>query len=170
MIENLQGLRKKYWDVRTVQERQLLKLLALLLTPVLLYLIVWQPAHTATTKLRASLPSLYIDADRMRSNAEEIDAMRHLAKPALLDAVSLKASVEDSAERYELKEAISTLDLQEPNAVRISFASVSFELWLRWLRALQLEQHIRADSASVAMLPQAGMVKINATLINGAKQ
>jgi type II secretory pathway component PulM len=47
---------------------------------------------------------------------------------------------------------------------------VSFEQWLRWLRALQQEQHIRADSLSVAMLPQPGMVKISATLINGGNQ
>ena len=96
--------------------------------------------------------------------------LRHRPKPALLDAVALKSAIEDSALRHNLREAISTLDLQQPNAVRISFVSVSFEQWLRWLRALQQEQHIRADSVSVATLSQAGMVKVSATLVNGGSQ
>jgi general secretion pathway protein M len=111
-----------------------------------------------------------MEAERLRNQAGEVEMLRHRPKPALLDAVALKSTIEDSALRYNLREAISTIDLQQPNAVRIAFASVSFEQWLRWLRALQQEQHIRADSVSVASLPQVGMVKISATLINGGTQ
>ena len=132
--------------------------------------MLWQPAHNAVQKLRASIPGMYMAADRLRNHASEIEMLRHRPKPALLDAVALKSAIEDSALRHNLRESISTLDLQEPNAVRISFASVSFEQWLRWLRALQQEQHIRADSVSVAMLSQAGMVKVSATLVNGGTQ
>ena len=82
----------------------------------------------------------------------------------------MKNTVEESATRNGIRTAISTLDLQQPNAVRISFASVSFDQWIRWLRALQQEQHIRADSVSVSMLPLPGMVKVSATLINGGNQ
>lgn len=166
----LQIAKKKYWDVRTAQERKILKILAWCLSPILIYILMWQPAHTATAKLSLSVPSMHLEADRMRSNAAEIDTLRHLPKPALLDAAALKSAIEDSATRHGLRETISTLDLQQPNAVRIAMLSVSFEQWLRWVRALQQEQHIRTDSLSVAMLPQAGMVKINATLINGAAQ
>ena len=113
---------------------------------------------------------MHMEAARLRSQSTEVEMLRHRPKPALLDAVAMMSAVEESATRHNLRETIATLDLQQPNAVRISFASVSFEQWLRWLRALQHEQHIRADSVSVAMLPQPGMVKISATLINGASQ
>ena len=170
MKANWLSFKKRYWDARTQQERNVLKLAAWALTPVLLYFGLWQPAHNAVQKLHASVPVMYMEAERLLNNASEVEMLRHRPKPALQDAVAMKATIEDSALRNHLREAISTLDLQEPNAVRIAFASVSFEQWLSWLRILQQEQHIRADSVSVAMLPQAGMVKISATLINGGTQ
>ena len=164
------GFKKQFWDVRTAQERNLLKWLAWLLAPLLLYFVLWQPAHTAVQKLRVSVPQLAMQAERLRNQANEMELLRHRPKPALLDAQAMKAAVEDSAARNSLREAIATLEVQEPNALRIALASVSFEQWLRWLRVLQQEQHIRADSLSVAMLPQPGMVKISATLVNGGTQ
>jgi general secretion pathway protein M len=170
MKTNWLAFKKQYWDARSLQERNVLKLTAWALAPVLVYFVLWQPAHNAVQKLHVSVPAMYMADERLRNHASEVEMLRHRPKPALLDAVALKAAIEDSALRHNLRDAISTLDLQEPNAVRVSFASVSFEQWLRWLRALQQEQHIRADSVSVAMLSQAGMVKISATLINGTTQ
>lgn len=164
------AFKKRNWESRTVQERKVLKLAVWVLTPVLVYFVLWQPAHNAVQKLHASVPVMYMEAERLRIQAGEVEMLRHRPRPALLDAIAMKTAIEESASRHSLREAMSTLDLQEPNAVRVSFASVSFELWLRWLRALQQEQHIRADSVSVAVLPQAGMVKISATLINGGTQ
>lgn len=170
MKANWLTFKKRYWDSRPAQEQKVLKLAAWISAPVLVYFVLWLPAHNAVQKLRVSVPVMYMEAERLRNQAGEIEMLRHRPKPALLDAVALKSTIEDSALRHNLREAISTLDLQQPNAVRISLASVSFEQWLRWLRALQQEQHIRADSVSVASLPQAGMVKISATLINGGTQ
>ena len=170
MKANWLTLKKRYWDARSQQERNALKLVAWILAPVLLYFILWQPAHTAVQKLHVTVPQAYMDAERLRTQADEVELLRHRPKPALLDAAAMKSAVEDSATRNSLREAISTLDMQEPNAVRISLASVPFAQWLRWLLALQQEQHIRADSVSVAMLPQPGMVKISATLVNGGAQ
>lgn len=170
MKANWLAFKKSYWDSRTEQERKFLKIAAWVLTPVMIYLLLWQPAHSEVKKLKVSVPSMYKDAERLRSQAEDVEMLRHRPKPALLDAIALKSAVEDSATRNGLRDAISTLDLQQPNAVRISFVAVSFAEWLRWLRTLQQEQHIRADSASVSMLSQPGMVKISATLINGGTQ
>jgi len=170
MKANWLAYKKKYWDVRSVQERNVLKILAAAVTPFVVYFILWQPAHTSVNKLRASVPTLAKDAERMKIQADEVERLRHRPKPALMDAAALKAAVEDSALRNNLGEAISAMTLQEPNAVRITFVSVSFEHWLRWIRSLQQEQQIRAESVSVAMLSQPGMVKISATLVNGGKQ
>jgi len=162
--------KKRNWESRSAQERKVLKLTVWALIPVLIYFVLWQPAHLAVKKLRVSVPLMHMEAERLHTQAGEVEMLRHRPKPAMLDAVAMKSTIEDSASRHSLREAVSTLDLQEPNAVRITFASVSFEQWLRWLRALQQEQHIRADSVSVAVLPQAGMVKISATLVNGGAQ
>jgi general secretion pathway protein M len=152
------------------QEKKALKIGAWVLTPVLIYMVLWQPAHEATQKLHVSLPVLNMAEESLRSYANEIEVLRSKAKPTLLDAALLKSILEESAARNNLREAITTLDLQPPNAVRISFTAVSFDQWLKWLRVLQHEKAIRVDAMSVAKLPQAGMVKISATLINGGKQ
>lgn len=170
MKANWLAFKKRNWESRSLQERKALKLIALILMPVLVYLALWQPAHKAVQRLKENVPVLHMQAEKLRIQAGEVEMLRHRPKPALLDAGAMKTAVEESASRHNLREAISTLDLQEPNALRLSMASVSFEQWLRWLHALQQEQHIRADSVSVAPLPQAGMVKISATLINGGTQ
>jgi type II secretory pathway component PulM len=162
--------KKQNWDSRSLQERRVIKFSAWALAPVLVYFILWQPAHTAVQKLHASVPVMSMEVERLRNQAGEVEMLRHRPKPALLDALAMKSTIEDSASRHNLRESISTLDLQQPNAVRITFSSVSFEQWLRWLKSMQQEQHIRADSVSVVMLPQTGMVKISATLINGGAQ
>jgi general secretion pathway protein M len=164
------AFKNKNWDARSLQERKVMKWIGWILTPVLMYFALWQPAHLAVAKLHAEVPVMHMQVERLRTQASEVESLRHRPKPALLEAVAMKSTVEDSASRHHVRESITTLDLQEPNAVRISFASVSFEQWLHWLRALQQEQHIRTDSVSVAMLPKAGMVKISATLINGGNQ
>ncbi|MBI4938651.1 MAG: type II secretion system protein M [Nitrosomonadales bacterium] len=159
--------KKRHWDSRSARERQTLAFSALLLTPLAVYWLLWQPAHSASEKLRASLPVLRAQAEQMRAQVAEADMLRHRPRPAVLDAGALKLAVEASAARHQMRDALSTLDAQQPGAVRITLASVSFGQWLSWLRDLQQEQHIRAESVAVAALPQTGMVRISATLTNG---
>ncbi len=163
-------IKKRHWDSRTARERQTLALAALVLLPLLAYLLLWQPAHTALTKLRASVPVMRVQTKQLRVQAVEVAMLRHRPHLAVLDASALKSAIEASADRHQMRDALSTLVAQEPNAVRVTLASVSFEQWLRWLRVLQQEQHVRADSVSIAVMPQAGMVKISATLTNGGTQ
>ncbi|MBI5660289.1 MAG: type II secretion system protein M [Nitrosomonadales bacterium] len=164
------GLKKRYWDGRAARERHIIALSALLLSPLIAWWLLWQPAHTASLKLRAGIPVLRVQAEQMRAQVAEAAQLHHRPRPATLDAGALKLAIEASAERHHLRGAVTTLDTIEPRSVRITLASVSFEQWLRWLRDLQREQHIRADSLGIAALPQTGMVKVSATLTNGGAQ
>lgn len=163
-----QELRAKHWHSRPPQDRRALALMALLLLPLIFYFLLWQPAHRAVAKLHESVPALQAQALKLKDQAAEIEALRHRPQLAVLDAATLKSGIEESANKHKLRAAINTLDAQEPNGVRITCDAVSFAAWLAWLRDLQQEQHIRADSISISTLPQAGMVKISATLINGS--
>jgi type II secretory pathway component PulM len=159
--------KQRHWNGRPAAERRILAFFTLILAPVFAYLLLWQPAHRAVAQLQSGISAMRAQAVRMHDQAAEVEALRHQPRPALLDAAALKTAVEESATRYQLHDAVSTLDTQEPNAVRITLASVSFAQWLGWLRDLERGQHIRADSVAIAALPQAGMVKISATLTNG---
>lgn len=165
-----QAFRKRHWDGRAASERRAIALGALVLSPLFAYFLIWQPAHVAGAKMRDSVPAMRAQAEHLRAQAEEAETLRHHPKPAVLDANALKTAVEESAMRHQMREALTSLDVQPPNGVRITLTAVSFEQWLNWLRNLQQEQHIRAESVGIAPLPQTGMVKISATLTNGGAQ
>jgi general secretion pathway protein M len=162
-----QAFIKKHWLSRPSSERQMLAFATAILLPILAYLVLWQPAHTVVKKLNLNLPVMRAQALQLQAQAAEVARLRHLPKPAVLNAQSLKSAIEAALTRYQMRDAISTLDTQEPNAVQISLAAVSFEQWLYFLQELQQEQHVRAESITIAALPQPGMIKISATLSNG---
>ena len=81
MKTNWLMLKKRYWEPRSAQERQLFKLLALGLLPVLVYVILWQPAHDAIQKLKLANPVLQMDVERLRDQANEVEMLRH--RPSL---------------------------------------------------------------------------------------
>ena len=164
------ALKKRYWDSRALRERRALALAAAVLLPLVAYFMLWQPAHSANAKLRSAVPAMRAQAQQLHTQTDEVGMLRHRPHPAVLDAAALKTAVEASAMRLQIRGAITAIEVQEPNAVRITLAAVSFEQWLRWLRVLEQEQLIRAESAGIAALPQSGMVKISATLSNGGAQ
>ncbi|TAJ77824.1 MAG: type II secretion system protein M [Gallionellaceae bacterium] len=165
-----QELRSKHWSGRPAQERRMIVWAAAVLLPVVYYFLLWQPAHRTVAKLHETLPVLQAQAAKLNDEAAEVDALRHRPQLAALDAAALKTSVEESAQRHQLRTAINTLEIQESNGVRVTCDAISFTAWMAWLRDLQQEQHIRADSISISALPQTGMVKISATLSNGNVQ
>ena len=54
--------RKRHWDGRTARERRALALAALVLSPLLAYFLLWQPAHNANARLRATVPAMRVQA------------------------------------------------------------------------------------------------------------
>lgn len=162
-----QELRSKHWNNRPVKEKQIIIWVSALLLPVVFYYLLWQPAHRAVAKLHDTLPVLQAQAAKLQNQATEVEALHHRPQVAALDAQAIKSSIEESATRHQLRASITTLDAQEPNAARIGIDAIGFATWLTWLRELEQEQHIRADAISISALPQAGMVKVSATLTNG---
>jgi general secretion pathway protein M len=158
----------KYWHSRAFRERQLIAIVATVLLPIVFYFLLWQPAHQAVAKLSLSLPALQAQSRILQENAAEVDALRHRPQLAALDPQAFKLNIEQSALKHQLTISISPMGAQDLNGIRIAGDAISFASWLSWLRELQQEQHIRAESVSITALPQPGMVKMSATLTNGA--
>ncbi len=163
----LTALRQQHWDARPLPERRGILIGALFILPLLAYLLLWQPAHNAVGKLQARLPTLRMQTEQMRQAAVKIEELRHRPQLAVMDALAVKAAVEESATRHQLRDALTSIAPQEPNGVRVTLTSVSFEKWLIWLRELQTSQHIRVDSVSITRLAEPGMVAVKATFTNG---
>jgi len=163
-----QEMQTKYWHNRSAQERQMIGVAAMLFVPFVYYFLLWQPAHHALNNLHKTLPKLQAQSLKLTEQASAIEALRHRPPLAPLDASALKASIEESALRLQLLSSLTTLDTQEPNGVRITCEAISFVGWLSLLRDLQQAQQIRTSAISISALPQAGMVKLSATLTNGS--
>lgn len=162
--------KKQSWDSRSAQDRRILTVLAVVLAPLIAYVLLWQPAHTGVARLETSLPLMRFQADWMRRQAEQVDMLQQRAKPSLLNPSEMKTAVERSAEAYQLRSAIESMEGIEPDGLRIAFSAVPYARWLEWARHLQQDQHIRIDTLDVVALHTEGMVKINATLVNGSGQ
>ena len=137
------------------------------LLPLLVYGLLWQPAHQALPKLQTALPLLRAQADQMQALAGQAQSLRQQAQLAVLDSDALKTAVERSAQAANLPLVVVP---GEQNSVRISADSISFAQWLQWQHALETTQHIRVSSAMLVASAEPGMVKVQATLTNGADQ
>ncbi len=161
----LNALHLQHWQARPQNERRAILIGTALVTPLLVYFLLWQPAHDAVAQLHARLPVLRVQVQQMNTASGQIASLRHHPQGVVMNALSVKSAIEESAIRHQL--ALTTITTQEPSGVRITIAAISFEKWLIWLRELQQLQQIRVDSAAITLLTEPGMVAIHATMTNG---
>ena len=160
-------LKTEHWSTLSATEQKTILRGAWILIPLLMYGLLWQPVHQALPKLQSSLPQLRAQADQMHMLAGQAQSLRQQAQLAVLDSDALKIAVEKSAQA----EGLGLLVVPgEQNSVRISVENIAFARWLQWQHALELNQHIRVASAMLVASPEPGMVKVQATLTNGADQ
>jgi general secretion pathway protein M len=160
-------LKARHWDTLSATEQKTVMRGAWLLVPLLMYGLLWQPVHEALPRLQAALPQLRAQADQMQSLAGQAQTLRQQAQLAVLDSDALKIAVERSAQTASLPLLVVPGEL---NSVRVSADNLAFAQWLQWLRTLEQTQHIRVASAMLVASPEPGMVKVQATLTNGADQ
>jgi len=158
-------LKALHWDTLSATEQKTILRGSWVLLPLLMYGLLWQPAHEALPKVQAALPHLRAQADQMQSLAGQAQSLRQKAQLAVLDSDALKTAVEKSAKEANLPLLVVP---GEQNSVRISAESLAFARWLQWQHSLELNQHIRVSTAMLVASPEPGMVKVQATLTNGA--
>jgi len=158
-------LKAEHWNTLSATEQKTVMRGAWVLVPLLMYGLLWQPVHQALPKLQTALPQLRAQADQMQSLAGQAQSLRQQAQLAVLDSDTLRIAVEKSAQIANLPLLVTP---GEQNSVRISAESIAFAQWLQWQLALEQTQHIRVSSAMLVASPEPGMVKVQATLTNGA--
>jgi len=161
----LKALHAQHWQTRALNERRAILIGATLISPLVVYFLLWLPAHEAIRHLHESLPKLRVQVLQMNIASGQIETLRHHPQLVVMNAMAVKSAVEESASRHQL--VLTTITVQEPDGVRLTIATISFEKWLNWLRELQQLQHLRVDSAAITGLTEPGMVAIHATLTNG---
>ena len=165
MKKKISQLKTLHWDTLSATEQKTIMRGAWILVPLLMYGLLWRPAHEALPKLQTALPQLRAQADQMQALAGQAQSLRQQAQLAVLDSDALKIAVEKSATSASLPLLVVP---GEQNSVRVSADNVAFAQWLQWQAALESTQHIRVSSVMLVASPEPGMVKVQATLTNGA--
>lgn len=165
MKKQIARLKTVHWDTLSATEQKTIQRGAWVLLPLLAWGLLWQPAHEALPKLQQTLPQQRAQAEQMQMLAGQVQTLRQRAQLAVLDSDALRATVERSAQENNLPLLVTPA---EQNSVRISADSIPFAQWLQWQRTLEQTQHIRVSSAMLVASGQPGIVKVQATLTNGA--
>lgn len=158
------------WAGLSASEQRAVKWCVGIVSPLLFYAMLWQPAHTGVARLQQSVPQLRAQYAQVQAQAVEIQTLRQRAQPAALEGDALKRIVESAAAATGLVFPVMTVELAEKNEVRIRTENIEFVRWLRFLRELENTHHIRVSSLTTSATPTQGMVKISAVLNNGAGQ
>ncbi|TNC96043.1 MAG: proteinral secretion pathway protein M [Gallionellaceae bacterium] len=161
-------LMRSRWAALTASEQNMLKWGAVVVLPILFYLLLWQPAHTNVAKLQTSVPQMRAQLAQVQAQAVEVQTLRQGAHPAVLEGDALRHIVTGAAEAAGWSAPMFVIEQADKQAVRVTAESVEFARWVRFLRELDSAHHIRVDSLTVTPSPTTGMVKISATLTNGA--
>lgn len=161
---------KSRWGVLTASEQNMVKWGAAVVLPILFYLLLWQPAHTNVAKLQSNVPQLRAQLAQIQAQAVEVQTLRQGAHPAVLEGDALRQIVAGAAEAAGWAAPMFVIEQADKQAVRVTAENISFASWIKFLRELDSAHHIRADSLTVTPQPSSGMVKVNATLVNGAPE
>lgn len=152
-----------FWQARNEREKNLLIFCAAFLLAVFLYAYVWLPGEKIRARLRETLPQLRAEAARMTEQAVEIKRLRKTL-PAPGQPQDIKQAIDASAQRHQLHDRVSTLNTDATGKAVLTLNAVAFDAWIRWLDALQNENHLRLVSCRIQVLGEPGMVKVDATL------
>ena len=116
-------LKARHWDTLSATEQKTIMRGSWVLLPLLMYGLLWQPAHQALPRLQAALPHLRAQADQMQTLAGQAQSLRQQAQLAVLDSDALRVAVEKSAKETSLPLLVVPGEL---NSVRISVDNISF--------------------------------------------
>lgn len=154
-----------WWNTRAPRERRVLIAAAILLMLMIL-LSAFDALYSDRSRLLRQRPALLDQRHALQAHAVEIEQLRSrvtvsTGEMALADL--LKRRLESGG----YGGTAARIESQGVEGVVITFPSVAFPDWLRWVVGLR-EQRIRIASCRIEALPTPGMVVIKATFARGA--
>ena len=166
---------KNKWHQLSATDRKIYALLVVLVTVSLLFTMVWMPSQQARNRLSIEIQNKKSQLLQMQAQVKQVNALQGAVKLSHSNPEGLKNAVENSAKMHGLSGRVGQITVlgQEfgnaptniAGAIKITFASVSFDEWIRWINALQLEHKVRLMSCHVVSLAgQSGLVAVEANL------
>jgi general secretion pathway protein M len=163
-IQELRARADAFWQVRTEQERKLLRIGGIVVGLALFYGLLVDPALTGRATLQKSLPLLHQQAAEMQSMAREAQALQsqNTIAPTPMTRDNLNAGL-----------AARGLNPQSLNVTgeyaKLQFTGAQYAGVVAWLDAIRIESRIAVVDASFTAQDAPGVVNASLTLRQGAR-
>lgn len=162
MNEQLAQL-KEWWDTLQPRERTYLSAGAVAVVFVLLYATVWAPLTGSVENLRSTVAKQREDLAWMEQAAGQIKQLQR-SSPQAGRGNSMLATVDQRINAAGLKSALSRMEPEGQDSVKIWLSRGSFDNLITMLGKLEQENGIYVESLSVTTTDDTGRVDARATL------
>jgi len=152
----------RYWSERAPREKAILAAGGAVVLMALLYLLLIEPARSGIARLEHNLPATRAQAARLESLLTEFNSLKSRPQVATISASEARGTLEKSLAAAGLK-ATRVQPLSEGD-LQLSFNSVAYASWTRWLADAERTLGARALSVSATRVDAAGKADIEMVL------
>lgn len=145
---------REFWSARQPRERRVLGLGAVLLLPLLVWLLLIEPAIEGRSHWQQALPKLRSQLAQMRAIASEIAALPASPTPAPAAGLS-RPSLERSLKDKGLEAQNLTVS---DNGMTANFSNVTFAALTEWLQQTQSSDRLVVTEATITARDLPGRV------------
>lgn len=157
---------RAWFDSLGTRERMMLAAGVVLLIPLLVWALLWQPLASSVDRLQGEVAQQRETLAWMQRAAAEVKRLSGsgAAAAAGLGGRSLLAVVDQSARAAGLGSGVKRIEPESADAVRVTLEGVAFDTVLTWLDTLGRDFGVAAGTVSVEREPVPGQVSMRLTL------
>jgi len=157
---SLRDRARRWWQIRTAQERAVTVALAATVVAALLWLSMWQPMQRDIERMTRALAS---DRSALAEARRKTDDIATLARTTpTSDARDARADVDAVLTRAGVKP--TSIDRTDGERLRIGIDNIGFDALVGVLDSLQREARLRAVDLTVTGRVEPGQVRAELTL------
>ncbi|SDG96110.1 MULTISPECIES: type II secretion system protein GspM [unclassified Duganella] len=163
-IQTLRARADAFWQVRTAQERKLLRIGGIVVGVGLFYSLLVDPALSGREQLHKELPQLHQQAAEMQGMAREAQALKgqNSIAPTPMTRDSLNAGL---AARGLTPQSLNVTG----EYAKLAFTGAQYAGVVAWLDAIRTESRINVVDASFTAQEAPGVVNATLTLRQGVR-
>ncbi len=158
----------QWWQERNPRERLILAGGGVVLLLSMLFILVLEPLHAESDRLRTRIVRQQADLEQVRAAAQEAERLRAAgagSSTASSDE-SLVSFLDQSLNQGNLRQFLSRLSPGSSGNVRVQFDSLPFDRLVQWLSRIALEQGVRVEEITLnRQQEKAGHVRAAVTLV-----
>lgn len=141
---------RSYWSGLQPRERRILAGGAAALLLLLFYALIWDPYTSNVQRLRETVAEQRVLLTWMEQAAQEVRQLRGSgAAPASMDGRSLLAVTDSSARQSGLGDAVTRVEPDGDQAVRVWLEKAPFNEMVQWLDQLHEQYAVAVEGAVV---------------------